>query len=239
MLDPVTVDASSSPPTAALWARSFLGLVFLQLLLAVMLFAPAGTLRWWEAWVYWSVFLVAVAGITVHFLLHDPALISRRLAVGPVAERRRAQKVIQAIAQVGFALPFVVSAIDHRFHGSVVPAPLALAADALVALGFLVVFLVFRENSHASATIEVHAGQRVVTTGPYRYVRHPMYAGALLLMVATPIALGSVVALPSVLPLVAVIVARLVDEERLLARELPGYEAYCREVRFRLVPGGW
>ncbi len=235
----MTADASSPPPPRALWARSFAGLAFLLVVLGAMLFAPAGTLRWWEAWAYLAVFAGSVAAITVHFLLRDPALIGRRLAAGPVAERRPAQKVIQALAQLAFALPYVAAGIDHRLHGSRVPAPVALAADAAAAVGFLVVFLVFRENSHASATIETYADQRVVSTGPYRHVRHPMYAGALLLMAATPPALGSLVALPLVLPLAAVIVARLRDEEAALAKELPGYDAYRREVRFRLVPGVW
>ncbi len=231
--------APSPPPPRALWVRSLAGLAFLLVLLGVMLFAPAGTLRWWEGWAYLAVFGASVAAITVHFLLRDPALIGRRLAVGPVAERRPAQKVIQGIAQLAFALPFVGAALDHRLHGSRLPAAVALCADAAEALGFAVVFLVFRSNSHASATIEVAAGQRVVSTGPYRHVRHPMYAGALLLMAATPLALGSLVAFPLVLPLVAVIVLRLLDEEAALAKELPGYDAYRREVRFRLVPGVW
>lgn len=204
-----------------------------------MLFASAGTFRWWEAWVYLAVFGASVAAITVHFLVRDPALIGRRLAAGPAAEKRPLQKVIQALAQLAFVLPYVGAGIDHRLHGSRVTAPVVLAADAAAALGFLVVFLVFRENTHASATIRTYPGQRVVSTGPYRHVRHPMYAGALLLMAATPLALGSLVALPLVLPLAVVIVERLLDEEAALTKELPGYEAYRRKVRFRLVPGVW
>jgi protein-S-isoprenylcysteine O-methyltransferase Ste14 len=108
-----------------------------------------------------------------------------------------------------------------------------------VALGFYFVYRVFKENSFTSALIEVQAEQHVITTGPYAVVRHPMYAGALLMMAATPVALGSWVALPFLLPLVAVIVARLLDEEKLLAQELPGYEAYRQRVPHRLVPRVW
>ncbi|BDG04983.1 methyltransferase family protein [Anaeromyxobacter oryzae] len=224
---------------AVLWMKSVAGIAWLQLVLAAALFGSAGTLRYWQAWLYWSVFLGAVLVITIHFLRHDPDLIRRRLAVGPVAERRRVQQVVQALATLCFLALFVASGLDRRFRWSSVPSPVSLAADALVVLGFAIVFLVFRENSHTSALVEVSAGQRVVSTGPYRHVRHPMYAGALLLLAATPPALGSLVALPFVVALAGVIVARLVDEERLLASELPGYRAYCGEVRYRLVPRVW
>jgi protein-S-isoprenylcysteine O-methyltransferase Ste14 len=224
---------------AVLRRRSFAGLAWLQLVLAAALFVPARTLRYWQGWVYWCVFLGATLFITVHFLRADPDLIQRRLAVGPVAEKRRRQKVIQGLASLCFLALFVASGLDRHYGWSSVPAPLSLVADALVAVGFAIVFLVFRENSHTSAVIEVSAGQRVISSGPYRRVRHPMYAGALLLLAATPPALGSLVALPLVVALAGVLVARIVDEERLLLAELPGYREYCREVRYRLVPHVW
>jgi protein-S-isoprenylcysteine O-methyltransferase Ste14 len=232
-MEPLVI-ASRTP-----WKQSFAGLAFLQFVLALGLFVPAGTLRYWHAWVYLSVFLAAVLVITVYFLRHDPDLIRRRLAVGPVAERRRAQQVVQALANICFIALFVVSGLDRRFGWSSVPAPVSLVADAFVAVGFAIVFLVFRENSHTSALIEVSAGQRLVSTGPYRHVRHPMYAGALLLLAATPLALGSLAALPFFFALVGVLVARIIDEEEFLSAELLGYRAYCREVRYRLVPRVW
>jgi protein-S-isoprenylcysteine O-methyltransferase Ste14 len=224
---------------ASLWTRSFAGLAFLQLVLAAAMFVPAGTLRYWQGWVYWCVFLGATLFITFHFLRADPDLIQRRLAVGPVAEKRPSQKVIQGLASLCFVALFVASGLDRRHGWSSVPAPVSLAANGLVAAGFAIVFLVFRENTHTSAVIEVSAGQRVISTGPYRWVRHPMYAGALLLLAATPPALGSLVALPLVVALAGVIVARILDEERLLSAELAGYREYCREVRYRLVPHVW
>jgi protein-S-isoprenylcysteine O-methyltransferase Ste14 len=224
---------------AALWWKSFAGLAFLGLAVAAALFLPAGTVRWWRAWVWMGVFFAAALAITLHFLQQDPELIRRRLAAGPVAEARRVQRVIQWFASGCFLAVFVLAGLDRRLGWSSVPAAVSVAADGIVAAGFAVVFLVFRENSHASAVVEVSAGQRVVSTGPYRHVRHPMYSGALLLLLATPPALGSLAALPAVLALAVVIVARLLDEERLLSRELPGYDAYRRAVRRRLVPGVW
>ncbi len=222
-----------------LWKKSLAGIGWLMSVMAVALFVPAGTLRYWQAWAYWLVFLGAVVLVTAYFLRHDPDLIRRRLAAGPSAEQRGTQKIVQAFASILFVALFVVSSLDRRFGWSSVPLVVAVLADALVAVGFAIVFLVFRENSHASATIEVSPDQRVISKGPYRHVRHPMYAGALLLLSATPLALGSLVALPLVLPFVAVLVARLLDEERMLSTELAGYREYCRQVRFRLVPHVW
>ncbi len=223
----------------ALRTASLAGLAFLHAVLAAALFGAAGTARWWQAWAYLAVFLAATLAITLHFLSRDPALIRRRLAAGPIAERRPVQQAAQAVASVCFVALFVVSGLGRRHGWAPVPAAVSLAADALAAAGFGIVFLVFRENSHTSATIEVTAGQRVVRTGPYRLVRHPMYSGALLLLAATPPALGSLAALPFVAGLAAVLVVRIAAEERLLVAELPGYAEYRREVRHRLVPGVW
>jgi protein-S-isoprenylcysteine O-methyltransferase Ste14 len=224
---------------AGLLVKAFAGLAWLLAVLAAALFLSAGTLRFPEAWVHLGVFAGAVIAVTTYLLRRDRELLRRRLAAGPAAERRGVQQVVQALASLCFVAVYVVSALDRRFGWTSIPLPLALAANALVALGFTVVFLVFRENSHASAVVEVSPGQRLVTSGPYRHVRHPMYAGALLLLVATPPALGSLAGLVPVAALAAVLVLRLLDEERLLLAELPGYGAYRREVRWRLVPGVW
>ena len=231
--------ARRSDEPAALRRASLAGLAFLVLVLAGALFLPAGTVRYWRAWVWLAVFVGAVLAITLHLLRRDRDLLRRRLVAGPVAEARPLQRALQALASGAFVAVFVLAGLDRRLGWSSVPAAVSLVADAVVAAGLAVVFLVFRENSHASAVVEVSAGQRVVSTGPYRHVRHPMYSGALLLLFATPFALGSLTALLPVLALAGVIVARLRDEEQLLARELPGYEAYRREVRYRLVPGLW
>ena len=201
---------------------------------------PAGgAFRFWQGWLYWFLYLAGVLAITLHFLKHDPALMERRLALGPRAEPRSRQKIIQALMAVFVIALLGVSGFDHRFRWSEVPVPVVLLGDMLVLARFIVLFFVYRENRYASATIEVSTGQRVVSTGPYRLVRHPMYAGASLLIVATPVALGSLVALPLVLPPLGVLVARVLDEERLLIGELPGYSEYCHQVRYRLVPLIW
>jgi protein-S-isoprenylcysteine O-methyltransferase Ste14 len=177
---------------------------------------------------------------TLFFLRHDPALIERRLEVGAGAERERSQKIIQAIASVFLCAMFVVAGAEHRVYGgSSLPWPAVLVADASVALGLLIVFATFRANSHTAATVRVEANQRVVATGPYAWVRHPMYAGSALGFLTTPIALGSVWALLPAVFLCGTLVARLVAEERYLSVNLPGYDAYRQEVRYRLIPYVW
>jgi protein-S-isoprenylcysteine O-methyltransferase Ste14 len=213
--------------------------LFFFTLLAVFLFASAGSLYYWEGWLYWSVYTGMSLWITLYFLKYDPKLIERRLDVGPHAETRTSQKIIQGIASILFLAMYVVSGLDWRVHGPAFPAAVVVAADALVALGFWIMFLVFRENRHAAGVIKVETGQRVIATGPYHLVRHPMYAGAFVMFLATPPALGSRWGWVVAVLLCAAIVARLLDEERFLGANLPGYEAYCREVRSRLIPRIW
>jgi protein-S-isoprenylcysteine O-methyltransferase Ste14 len=177
--------------------------------------------------------------LTLYFLRRDPSLVERRMNVGPVAERERKQKVIQSFAAVLVCALFVVSALDHRFGWPSLTWPVVLVGDAFVLLGFYAFFRTFRENSFASSIIEVGSDQRVIDTGPYAWVRHPMYAGALLLFFATPPALDSWWGFVPAALLAAVIVWRLLDEEAYLARNLPGYDDYRRKVRWRLVPGVW
>jgi protein-S-isoprenylcysteine O-methyltransferase Ste14 len=217
--------------------RAWLGLVVVGALMALQLFLAAGTLRYWQAWVFLFVFLGASAAITLHLARTDPALLQRRVTGGPHAEKQTSQKFIMTFASIGFGALLVVPALDHRYGWSAMPIGLVILGDLMIALGFAFIFLVFKENSFASARIEVAADQRVISTGPYALVRHPMYAGALLYLLGVPLALGSwwgLIAFAAFTPLLA---WRLLDEERFLTGSLPGYADYCGKVRWRLVPG--
>lgn len=205
----------------------------------LLIFVPAGSLGYWQGWLLWAHFCAWSAAGTLYFLRHDPALVERRLRVGAAAEREPAQKRIQLFARFALCAMLVLSALDHRLGWSEVAWPLVIIANLLVAAGYLVVLLVLRENSFASSTIEVVPGQRVVSTGPYAIVRHPMYAGALLMFLGMPLALGSWWGLVPAAALAAWLAARLLDEEAFLVRNLPGYEAYRGSVRWRLIPGVW
>jgi protein-S-isoprenylcysteine O-methyltransferase Ste14 len=219
--------------------KSMLGLIFLLAVLSLLLTVSAGSIKFWQAWAYLGVFFICTFFITAYLYKYDKKLLSGRIKAGPVSETQKSQKIIQSFASLFFIALFIFSGLDHRFHWSAVPAMISLIADGLVALGFYFVFLVFRENSFANAIIKVADGQKVVQTGPYSIVRHPMYAGAFVLLVFTPLALGSWVALPCVLPMMAVIGLRAKEEEKFLSEKLPGYSDYCKKVRYRFVPSVW
>ncbi|MBV8361177.1 MAG: isoprenylcysteine carboxylmethyltransferase family protein [Deltaproteobacteria bacterium] len=219
--------------------KSLIGLIQLQVAMALLLFLPAGSLSFWRGWVYWIIFSLSVIAITLYFLKYDPHLIEGRLAAGPRAEQETSQKIIQAIAAVLFFAVLIVPGLDYRFHWSQMPAAIVVLGDILVVVSLAMIFFVFRENSYAAATIKIETEQRVISTGPYRLVRHPMYSAALILFFATPLALGSAWGLIVSIPLVAALIARLTDEERYLAGHLPGYDTYRQQVRYRLVPLVW
>jgi protein-S-isoprenylcysteine O-methyltransferase Ste14 len=219
--------------------KSLIGLIQLQVAMALLIFAPAGSLRFWPGWVFWILFFICVDALTLYFLKHDPHLIAGRLRAGPRAEQETSQKIIQAIAGALFCAVLIVPGLDHRFHWSHMPAAIVLLGDVLVVLSFAMMFFVFKENSYAASTIKVEAEQPVISTGLYRLVRHPMYSAGVILFIGTPLALGSAWGLIVAIPLCGVIIARLLDEERYLAAHLPGYDAYRRQVRHHLVPFVW
>lgn len=219
--------------------KAYLGLLFLVAVLGLALFLSAGTLAYWQAWVYLAVFSACVILITAYLIRNDPRLLASRVQAGPVAETQKSQQVIQSLASLFFIALFIVPGLDVRFGWSNVPPLLSLIADAVVTLSLFFVFLVFRENTYTSATIEVANEQKVISTGPYSLVRHPMYAGAFLMLIFTPLALGSWVGVPFALPVMLVIVARLLEEEKFLARNLSGYNEYRQKVRYRLIPFIW
>jgi len=213
-----------------LTVQAFLGLVILVVILAVLLFLPGGSFNHWQAWVFL---------IKLYFLRKDPNLIQSRLKAGPAAEQQKSQKIIQALASPFFILPFIVASIDHRFGRSEVPIWMVFLGDALVMLGLYIVFLVFRENTFTSATIEVAEEQKVIATGPYAVIRHPMYTGAFIMLLGIPLALGSWWGFIFVVLLFAAIVWRLLEEEKYLSKNLPGYTSYRQKVRHRLIPFVW
>src|SRR6266487_678774 len=223
----------------SLAAKSFIGLAQLIVVLAILLFLPAWSFNYWQAWIFLLIFSISVFIITLYFLREDPKLIESRLKAGPGAEQQTSQKIIQALASLFFILPFIIASLDHRFGWSNVPTYLIILGDLFVALGLFFVFLVFRENTFTSATIELRDEQQVISTGPYALVRHPMYAGAFIMLLGVPLALGSWWAFIPVFLLFAAIAWRLLEEEKFLAKNLPGYTSYREKVRYRLIPFIW
>lgn len=219
--------------------KAYFGLFFLIIIMGILFFVSAGSLAFWQAWVYLIVFGTSSLLITLFLMKKDMALLKRRVNAGAAAENEKNQKIIQAFAQFIFIAILIIPGLDHRFRWSEVSLFLIIAGDILVALGFYIVFLVFKENSFTSAIIEIAEDQKVISTGPYKIVRHPMYSGALLLLLFTPFALASFWSLPLVILMIIIIIYRLLDEEKFLSKNLDGYESYCRKTRFRLIPRIW
>ncbi len=219
--------------------RVFCRLLFVVLVMAALLFVPAGTLDFWQAWTFLAIYFVAALAMTFYLMKNDPKLLARRMRGGPFAEKEPAQKIIMLLTSAGFIALMVLAGLDHRFGWSDMTSATALAGEALVVLGWLAIFFVFKENSFSSATIELAPDQKVISTGPYARIRHPMYAGGFVLFFGMPVALGSWWALLAMLAVLPALIWRLLDEEKFLAKNLPGYMAYQEKVRYRLIPRIW
>ncbi|HEX3286467.1 MAG TPA: isoprenylcysteine carboxylmethyltransferase family protein [Mycobacterium sp.] len=213
--------------------------VFSILFFGLMLFWPAGTFDYWQAWVFIAVFVVATMVPTIYLAVKYPDALRRRTRSGPFAETRVVQKLINIGIILAVVAAGVVGGLDHRFGWSAVPIAVVVLGNALVVIGLSIAELVVIQNNYAAATITVEKDQPVVSTGLYGLVRHPMYVGALIMMVGMPLALASYWALLTIIPGVLVFAARITDEEKALRQDLDGYEEYTGKVHYRLVPGVW
>ncbi|MRS02715.1 isoprenylcysteine carboxylmethyltransferase family protein [bacterium] len=213
--------------------------LFGLLALGILLFLPAWTLRYWQAWVFILVFLISVNAIGIYLSLQDPALLEKRKKVGPAAETSPVQKIIMSFAVIGIVTLLVICALSIRFGWSFVPWYISLLGDVLVALGLFVNYLVFKENTFGSSTIETSEDQKVISSGLYAHIRHPMYAGVLIMMIGVPLALGSYWGLVVLAIILPGLIWRILDEEKILKKDLSGYADYMQKVRYRLIPKIW
>jgi protein-S-isoprenylcysteine O-methyltransferase Ste14 len=209
------------------------------LVLFALIFVSAGTIHYWQGWLFCLSFLLSTSATGIYLTRRDPALLERRMRFGPRAESRPRQKIIIAFIFAMFVALLIVPGLDHRFGWSRVPDAIVVIANLLIIATFAFFLWVLHENMYAASTITVEAGQHVISTGPYAYVRHPMYAGAAVLIFAMPIALGSLWGLLVAALTIPALIARILDEERALSAELPGYDDYCRGVPYRLIPLVW
>jgi len=216
-------------------ASGLIGLVVFGLLV----FWPAGTFDYWQGWAFIAVFAASTMIPSLYLAAKNPAALERRMYAGPAAETRPLQKLIISFAFVSLGATIVVSALDFRFGWSSVPAAISVIGDVLVALGLGISMIVTIQNGYAAANVKVESGQDLVSTGLYGVVRHPMYFGNVVLMIGIPLALGSYWGLLFVIPGLAVLATRILDEEKVLTQQLAGYRDYAQRVHYRLVPYVW
>ena len=207
--------------------------------MAALIFVPAGTVRYWQGWVSLAVFIICSGTYTTYLAKHDPALLKRRTEAGISYEKEFTQKIVMASLYAACIVLVVIPPLDFRFGWSLMPWQVSIIGDALVAFSFYIFYLVSKVNTYAAANIRVEEGQRVISSGVYALVRHPMYFAALFLFVGIPVALGSWWALLLVPVFISILVVRILNEEKVLVRDLPGYVDYTEKVRYRLIPGIW
>ena len=204
--------------------------------MGIFILLPAGTFIFWEAYAYFATLLIPAAFVISYFLKRDPAFLERRAKMN---EKEAQQKIIVILSIIPYMAGFILPGFDHRFGWSDIPVYIVIIADLLVLLSYIYIFFVFKENSYAARVVEVEDDQKVISTGPYSMVRHPMYLGVLVMFLSTPIALGSYWAVIPFALMPVILVFRILNEEKVLSEQLPGYSEYCKNVRFRIIPFIW
>jgi protein-S-isoprenylcysteine O-methyltransferase Ste14 len=211
-------------------------IILYPVMVGLFLFWPAGSLLFWEGWIYSVALFIPLVTTMLYLVKSDPGLLERRLRFG---ERVARQRMIVRLSQLPFTIGFLIPGFDDRFNWSDISPVLVVFANIMVFLGYWWVYLVFRENSYTSRIIAVEKGQKVISTGPYAIVRHPMYLGMMIMYLFTPVALGSWWAMIVFIFIPVVFIFRILNEEDILRKDLPGYQEYCLKVRYRLIPYIW
>jgi protein-S-isoprenylcysteine O-methyltransferase Ste14 len=226
----------TSTERKSLLRKILLRFSFLPLVLALLIFLPAGTLHFWQVYVYFGILVIPMIFVLFYFLKTDPKFLERRTRA---KEKEKEQIHIAILSTLIFLAGFILPGLDKRFNWSEVPVYIVIVADSIILLGYLIIFFVFRQNSYASRIIEVGEEQKVISTGLYSVVRHPMYVGVLIMYIPTPIALGSYWGLIPFVFLPLSLALRILNEEKVLSEKLPGYKDYCKKTRYRLLPYIW
>jgi protein-S-isoprenylcysteine O-methyltransferase Ste14 len=206
------------------------------IVLGLLILVPAGTFNYWQVYIYIGILVIPMIFVLFYFLKNDPLFLERRTRA---KEKEKAQKIIQIVFSLIFLSGFVIPGLDKRFGWSDIPINIVLITDIIILLGYLLIFFVFRQNSYASRVVEVDKSQKVISTGLYSFVRHPMYLGVLIMYIPTPVALGSYWGLIPMATIPMAIVFRILNEEKVLSKDLPGYKEYCQKTRYRLIPLIW
>lgn len=227
---------SKTMASAALTRAVIARLVGFIVVMGLILFGTAGSFAYWQAWIYIVLLSVLVLWTGVYLIRNDPALLERRMRM---KEKQAVQKKVVLLSFIYIGLLFVLPGLNFRFGWSVTPVWAVIAGDLVIVLGYLLLHRVLVTNSFASRVIEVEQGQRVIDSGPYARIRHPMYTSVILVYLATPVALGFWWMVLPGLVIIPMLAVRIRNEEEVLTRDLPGYSDYLAKVKYRLVPGVW
>lgn len=222
-------------PTKVSGPKAYLVPIIIMIVMGLILFLPAGSFKYWQGWIWWAEISAITLFITAYFIKNDPRLLSRRMKVKEKQPQPFIIKTLSLLSMFTYLLP----GFDYRFHWSAIPIEVVIASNTIVLTGYMIIFFVFKQNSYASAVIQVEEEQSIISTGLYAIVRHPMYSGLLMMMLFTPLALGSYWALLFASLFIPTIIFRIRKEEELLLRQLPGYTDYCQKTRYRLIPQIW
>ena len=204
-----------------------------MLLFGALIFAPAGTLNWMNGWLMMGILFIPMLVMGIVMFCSAPELLTKRLKN---KEERTTQKGVVALSGLLFIASFLVAAFNYRYHWHTIPSIVPYIASIIFLIGYALYAEVMRENAWLSRTIEVQENQSVVSTGLYGIVRHPMYMATVLMYLAMPLVLGSLIAFGIMLLYIPIIIRRINDEEQLLNAQLQGYTEYCSQVRWRLIP---
>lgn len=203
---------------------------------AFLLFLSAGTIFYWQAWVFLALFFIPMMLVAIYLSKHSPELLKRRL---DVKEKSLLQNILAKMFYITVCSFFIISGLDKRYGWSMVPPVIIIISEILFLAGYYFLFLVFKENKYLAHTVVVEKDQEVVTTGPYAIVRHPMYLAELLMFIFAPLALGSYWAVIVNILLAGILMVRIITEEQILLQGLNGYREYTQKNKYRLIPGIW
>lgn len=216
--------------------RTIINFLMGVVMVGVLLFAPAGTFRFWNAWLFLALLFVPMLIIGIYLWLKQPDLLAKRLSS---KEKESEQKQVILMSAVVFVAGFIVAAVDFRFGWSQLPIWLVVMASVLLVISYGLYAEVMRENAYLSRTVEVQENQKVIDTGLYGIVRHPMYSATILLYLSIPLVLGSIYSFLIFLMFPSVIVKRISNEEAVLEKGLEGYTSYKQRVKYKIIPFIW
>jgi protein-S-isoprenylcysteine O-methyltransferase Ste14 len=206
------------------------------IIVSALLFIPAGTLRFWNAWIFMGVLFIPMLFVIVYLITRDPELLFKRMNTN---EKENTQKKVVLLTSIIFLSAFIISGLDFRFHWSKVPLLIVILSAIVVMAGYILFFMVMRQNSYASRVVEIQEKQKVIDSGLYSIVRHPMYSSAILMFMFMPLVLGSFFALIPLVIFPFQMSTRMKNEELILEEGLEGYIEYKKKVKYKIIPFFW